>query len=164
MAKQQPSTDMVRFQLSQFPDLKPLADRVGADGEGRGGLVREIRRLVRLGMAVEAAGIGAREIQGLADGALQLALANSAPDLSSGQRIAPMIPDTPPPAHSFRTAHTVAATQHAELPRQEARREVATSMPTPAPRHSLSAPKPMPIRTEVNAPDQVDPVLAAFIQ
>lgn len=164
MAKQQPSTDMVRFQLSQFPDLMPLADRVGADGEGRGGLVREIRRLVRLGMAVEAAGIGAREIQGLADGALQLALANSAPSLPPGPRIAPMSPETPPAAHSLRTAHPVAGTRHAELSRQEAHREVATSMPSPAPLHPHSAPEPMPIRREVNEAEVLDPVLDAFIQ
>lgn len=73
MAKQRPNTDTVRFQLSQFPDLMPLADRVLEDGEGRGGLVREIRRLVRLGMAIEAAGIAMRDIEQLADGRLQLA-------------------------------------------------------------------------------------------
>ncbi|WP_025139617.1 hypothetical protein [Achromobacter sp. DH1f] len=72
MAKQRPNTDTVRFQLSQFPDLMPLADRVLEDGEGRGGLVREIRRLVRLGMAMEAAGIAVRDVEQLADGRLQL--------------------------------------------------------------------------------------------
>lgn len=82
MAKQQPSTDWVRFQLSQFPDLAPLADRVLESGEGRGGLVREIRRLVRLGMAAEQAGLGMREAQALADGRLQVSQAGAGTGLS----------------------------------------------------------------------------------
>lgn len=146
---------MVRFQLSQFPDLRPLADRVGADGEGRGGLVREVRRLVRLGMALESVGIGSRELQALMDGALQLVPTGARAALVAPQPVAPLIPDAGTP--TLRTAHTVAAVRHDERPaRQAATEQVTGVLPDPAPAR----------KSDVDAPDRQpvsDPVLDAFV-
>ena len=159
MAKQQPSTDMVRFQLSQFPDLMPLADRVGADGEGRGGLVREVRRLVRLGMALESVGIGSRELQALMDGALQLVPTGVRAGLVAPPTVAPQIPE---PATPARAAHTVAAVRHDHRPTHEsAAEELAAAVscePGTAKNPAIAASN----RPAAAAPVH-DPVLDAFV-
>ncbi len=157
MAKQQPSTDMVRFQLSQFPDLMPLADRVGADGEGRGGLVREVRRLVRLGMALESVGIGSREIQALMDGALQLVPTGVRGGLLAPQSVAPQIPDVAPPA--ARLAHAIGAVRRDD----KSTLDPAVEESPAAFRHPAPARVASPGASPAAAVPVDDPVLDAFI-
>lgn len=159
MAKQQPSTDWVRFQLSQFPDLAPLADRVLESGEGRGGLVREIRRLVRLGMAAEQAGLGMREAQALAEGRLQVSQAGAGTGLSqivaAAARVqvpAQAVSSLAPPAPA------ASASQHG-LPASEAQ---ATRSP-PARPHADSAHEYRPPAEGFGSAHD-DPTLSAFLQ
>ncbi|ADP20117.1 MULTISPECIES: hypothetical protein [Achromobacter] len=161
MAKQQPSTDMVRFQLSQFPDLKPLADRVGADGEGRGGLVREVRRLVRLGMALESVGIGARELQALMDGSLQLVPVSAQERGLAPQPIAPMIPGMVAPA--MRSVQASAAVQHDDSPAREIDHQKLTTATFPASVPTAKPIAPAPERARAVATPVNDPVLEAFV-
>lgn len=159
MAKQQPSTDWVRFQLSQFPDLAPLADRVLESGEGRGGLVREIRRLVRLGMAAEQAGLGMREAQALADGRLQVSQAGAGTGLSPIVAAAARVPVSAQADASLVPPAPAGSTFQHGLPAPEAQ---ATRSP-PARRLADNAHEYRP-PTEGLGSAYDDPTLSAFLQ
>lgn len=157
MAKQQPSTDWVRFQLSQFPDLAPLADRVLESGEGRGGLVREIRRLVRLGMAAEQAGLGMREAQALAEGRLQVSQAGTG--LPQIVAAAVRVPVPAQAVSSLAPPATAASASQHGLPASEAQ---ATRSP-PARPHADSAHEYRPPAEGFGSAHD-DPTLSAFLQ
>lgn len=72
MSRQRTNVNDVRFSLDRFPDLAVLAERAATNPDGRGGLVREVRRILRLGLHAEASGLTEAHLDALAQGRLAL--------------------------------------------------------------------------------------------